>query len=198
MTILYERLSNCKEDKGISFYAIEKGVQFSNGTLRKWQTSTPSAENVLCVARFLDVSVDYLLGNTDNPQSHKSCEDKPKAILDTPVEDDSLFLWSMGKKIAQLRKKQGLTSGQLAELCGIKPAYLRQIECGRGTPSLPLLMTFCRLLGTSANYLTGLLPEKPESDEMDILLEKIKYLPPDQVRMFIDLADVILSHLTKN
>ena len=33
------------------------------------------------MAKFLDVSVDFLLGNTDNPQSHKNPEDLKKALI---------------------------------------------------------------------------------------------------------------------
>lgn len=34
--------------------------------------STPSIEKVLALADYLDCSVDYLLGRTNNPQSHRS------------------------------------------------------------------------------------------------------------------------------
>ena len=32
----------------------------------------PSGDKILRVAEFLDVSTDYLLGRTDNPQSHQN------------------------------------------------------------------------------------------------------------------------------
>ena len=34
--------------------------------------STPKSENLAKIADYLDCSVDYLLGRTDNPNSHKS------------------------------------------------------------------------------------------------------------------------------
>ena len=34
--------------------------------------STPKCENLAKIADYLDCSVDYLLGRTDNPDSHKA------------------------------------------------------------------------------------------------------------------------------
>lgn len=43
---------------------------------RIWAANSPLSEyKILKVANFLDVSVDYFLGNTNNRQSHKSKED---------------------------------------------------------------------------------------------------------------------------
>lgn len=72
MTILFERLKSISQKYDISFYAIEKGARLSDSSLRKWEESMPSWDKIQRVANFLDISIDYLLGNCDNPDSHKN------------------------------------------------------------------------------------------------------------------------------
>lgn len=72
MLILYERILLWKNMHNVSIYAIEKGANITIGSMKNWKHSMPSGDKILSVANFMDVSVDYLLGNTDNPLSHKS------------------------------------------------------------------------------------------------------------------------------
>ncbi|NMG96082.1 helix-turn-helix domain-containing protein [Streptococcus pneumoniae] len=46
---------------------MERNLNFSNGSLRKWETSTPSGDKIEKIADYFNVSTDYLLGRTDNP-----------------------------------------------------------------------------------------------------------------------------------
>lgn len=52
-------LKDCKLNKNIISTMLSRG-------------SMPKADNLAKIADYLDCSVDYLLGRTDNPQSHKS------------------------------------------------------------------------------------------------------------------------------
>ena len=81
MNQLYERIVLFSKSNQISLYTIEKGTGMARGSLRKWATSMPSGDRILRVANFLDVSVDYLLGNTNNPQSHKNPENLRDALM---------------------------------------------------------------------------------------------------------------------
>lgn len=55
-------LEDCKINKGF-IYDLEHKKAF------------PSVDKVARIADYLDCSVDYLLGRTDNPNSHKLSED---------------------------------------------------------------------------------------------------------------------------
>lgn len=91
MSILHQRVTIIRKLKGLSVYAVEKGADIGVATLKNWKTSTPSSDKVLRVAQFLDVSVDYLLGNTDNPQSHKNNpQDLAKAAEKLAAEAQAL------------------------------------------------------------------------------------------------------------
>ncbi len=59
----------------------------------------------------------------------------------------------LGKQIKSARNDRRLTAEQLAELCNINSVYLRQIEGGVKTPSLPVFIDICNALGVSPDYL---------------------------------------------
>lgn len=58
-----------------------------------------------------------------------------------------------GNKLRTARKRAGMTSDQLAELCFLNATYVRQIEIGKKVPSLPVLISFCNVLHVTPTYL---------------------------------------------
>ena len=82
---------------------------------------------------------------------------------------------ALGRRIYAARKEKGLTSKNLAELCNINATYLRQIENGTSTPSLPMFITVCQQLQVSPNYLLaadlGMLG-CPTSEDLALMIEK--------------------------
>lgn len=67
MKIFAERLKELRKEKGISQAALAKGLQVSYAVVCYWETdrSEPTAPNLVKIAEFFDVSVDYLLGRAD-------------------------------------------------------------------------------------------------------------------------------------
>lgn len=73
LAIFLNRIEDLCKQKGLKRQNVyikcgvgkDFGVSLRNG-------SAPSIEKVYALADYLDCSVDYLLGRTDNPQSHKS------------------------------------------------------------------------------------------------------------------------------
>lgn len=66
MTI-YERMREVAKQRGLTVKEIEKLAKLGDGALYKWKTYTPRGANLEKVAKVLNVSVDYLLGNSSNP-----------------------------------------------------------------------------------------------------------------------------------
>lgn len=65
MSILLERIVIlCKEHR-ISISFLEKECSISNGCIKKWETRAPSIDKIGKIARYFDVSMDYLVGNTE-------------------------------------------------------------------------------------------------------------------------------------
>ena len=59
--MLYEKIQEICNSKGITVSGLEKDLGFSNSTIRKWQNSSPSIENLKKVADYFGVTVDYFL-----------------------------------------------------------------------------------------------------------------------------------------
>lgn len=59
--------------KGTKPNPVGKQLGVASSTITQWkQGALPSSEILLKIAEYFGVSIDYLLGRTDNPQSHKS------------------------------------------------------------------------------------------------------------------------------
>ena len=73
MYIFFERLYLLCENKGIKPNTVAKAIGVSTAIATKWKNGTiPNGETLTKIADYLDCSVDYLLGRTDNPESHKN------------------------------------------------------------------------------------------------------------------------------
>jgi transcriptional regulator with XRE-family HTH domain len=73
---------------------LERKMDFGNGTIRRWDTTTPSGDKLLKVADYFNVSVDYLLGR-DKKES-PTLDESEREISD----DDIMFaLWGDSSEI---------------------------------------------------------------------------------------------------
>lgn len=72
--IVYERIDKMLACKNKSMSELNKVCGMSKNTVSQSAASQDGmkARRLFTIANFLDCSVDYLLGRTDNPMSHKS------------------------------------------------------------------------------------------------------------------------------
>ena len=61
--MLYKHIQEICESKGITVGKLEKDLDFSNATIRKWKNSSPSIENLKKVADYFNITVDELISN---------------------------------------------------------------------------------------------------------------------------------------
>lgn len=59
----------------------------------------------------------------------------------------------IGHRLRERREQAGYTREQLGELCSLSPRFIANIELGDSTFSLDSLMTVCRALSCSSDYL---------------------------------------------
>ena len=59
----------------------------------------------------------------------------------------------IGNRLAQFRKKLGLSQKELAELAGVNRVYLAQIETGRTNPSFNVIYNIYRKYALSIDWL---------------------------------------------
>ena len=56
------RIKQLVYQPGLTFAALERRLDFSNGQIARWSRQTPGIDKVQKVADYFNVSVDYLLG----------------------------------------------------------------------------------------------------------------------------------------
>ncbi len=66
---LYEKIKLLASEKKMSIRQLEETLGFGNGVINRWRKNTPGSDKLKKVADYFDVSVDYLLGRTENPNT---------------------------------------------------------------------------------------------------------------------------------
>lgn len=84
---IYQRIKDVASEKNLTVKDIEKALNFSNGSLRKW-INNANSERLVQVANYLDVSTDYLLGR-DNVNIKSDIE---QFVIDNKGQVNSEFL----------------------------------------------------------------------------------------------------------
>jgi transcriptional regulator with XRE-family HTH domain len=73
----FERIKTSAKKQGWSLQDTALKAGLSINTIYGWKTKQPSAPKLQAVADVLNVSVDYLLGNTDNPSPAPAADKIP-------------------------------------------------------------------------------------------------------------------------
>lgn len=60
--LICERIKLLCTERGLSMYRVEKECGFSNGSIMKWEKSSPKVENIVKLADYFGVTLDYLVG----------------------------------------------------------------------------------------------------------------------------------------
>lgn len=65
-----ERITELRREKGFTQKQLAKATNLSEIGIRKYEgrTREPAFQQLLCLAEFFDVSLDYLVGRSNNPQ----------------------------------------------------------------------------------------------------------------------------------
>ena len=63
---LFERTKEVASKRGMSLQEVAKKANLGVNSIYRWKERNPTTSNITKVADVLNVSVDYLLGNTDD------------------------------------------------------------------------------------------------------------------------------------
>lgn len=61
--MLFKNITRLCDQKGISIAKLERETGISNGTIGRWNASSPSVDNVRKVANYFGVTVDELIND---------------------------------------------------------------------------------------------------------------------------------------
>lgn len=120
---LKDRIKALANERGISLPVLESELGFGNSTIVKWDKSIPNAEKLNAVAKYFDVSMDYLLNGTEKDvlsekderdiskdvdsiiRKLTAKEDGPALYDGSPLSEESMELFKDELEIALRRMK---------------------------------------------------------------------------------------------
>lgn len=85
------------QSKGISAYKLSQDTGITQGMISYWKNGErmPSADNLITLSKYLDVSVDYLLGN-----------EQKNSVSTLSADTDSQEVYRQIKKLPPEKQKQ--------------------------------------------------------------------------------------------
>ncbi|WP_429969083.1 helix-turn-helix domain-containing protein [Enterococcus sp. AZ136] len=86
----FDRLKLLCEKQGISVNDLEEKLGIGRNSLYSWKKNIPKGTNLIKVADYFEVSTDYLLGRTDNPNS-TSVQERIPDDLDKMLDNAMTF-----------------------------------------------------------------------------------------------------------
>ncbi|MBJ7674049.1 helix-turn-helix domain-containing protein [Weissella confusa] len=82
---LFERTKETASNRGLSIQQVAKQAGLGINSIYRWKERNPTTSNIKAVADVLGVSVDYLLGNTDEMHSNKKNDKTVDLEKDTTI-----------------------------------------------------------------------------------------------------------------
>lgn len=177
-----ERLISLRKEKGVNQTEIAKGLHISQQTYSQWESGnrSPSQKTLEKLAKFFNVSVSYLLGETSirNFSELTTPNEHPNEQSHAPSKP------TIGERIKSARKEAGLLQEEVAEHFNVsQPAY-QAWESGRRNPKKETLQKLADYFNVSYAYLAGV--ESPLESAEILFKNKVKELEltPEQEEQF--------------
>jgi transcriptional regulator with XRE-family HTH domain len=102
------RITQARKDKSMSQDALAKALGATPTTIGRYERDEvkPSIEIAGKIAAVLDVSLDYLIGNSDNYVKDKGLLDRINAILNLDPKDKEHILMTIDALIRDAKARQ--------------------------------------------------------------------------------------------
>lgn len=87
----FDRIKELAQKQGLSINLLEEKLGYSRNTIYNLKNSKPSTERISEIADYFNVSTDYLLGRTDNPNIATNGDASAPLDLRDIAEQSMLF-----------------------------------------------------------------------------------------------------------
>ncbi|MDA2638786.1 helix-turn-helix transcriptional regulator [Bacillus cereus] len=93
---IFQRVKDLATDRGLSIAELERKLNFSPNTLYKLKSQKPSIDRIEAIAKYFNVSTDYLLGRTDKKyweltdKDEKDIQKKLEELIEDMTKADAL------------------------------------------------------------------------------------------------------------
>ncbi len=116
--------------------------------------------------------------------------------------EEKAFFVQLGAKVAELRKAEGITQVQMAELLGVSQQTINSYEVGRRRIPVSSLPVLARTLGVSMEELIGAPPatarKRGPTPKLQQQIERIQRLPKAQQRFVMQTLEMLLKGTSSN
>ena len=132
-------------------------------TINRWITGLimPSFENYIKLAKLFEVSLEYLLGNTD-------------------IREQNISSYTINSRVKELREKNNYSKYKLEKLSGVQTSIINNYENGTiKKPRLSTYLSFAEIFEVSIDYLLGF----TETETWELYVEEIdpfRYISPGE------------------
>ncbi|MCP4285410.1 MAG: helix-turn-helix domain-containing protein [Gammaproteobacteria bacterium] len=111
---------------------------------------------------------------------------------------DKQFYQQLGKRVAQLRKDQGLTQTQLAEILGISQQTMAHYEVGRLRVAVAMLPALAKALAVSIEELMDVQPtaakgKRGPTPALQRQIEQISQLPRTKQKFVMEMLETVIQ-----
>lgn len=180
---MVKRLRELREAAGISQKSLAEALYVSSRRISSYESSDqePDIDTLCKMAAFFGVSVDYLIGNTDDQKADSS---RPP-----------LNICKFGERIRARRLELGVKQAALAKSVDITPSYLNLLESGNNLPSLEVALKILNALQMSADdaFMEVLISEN--KTEASFLQYRIMSLAPEQQKLILRMINALIETL---
>lgn len=115
MSVTFERIKDLASKQGLSLNQLENRLGISTNSLYGIKKANPKSDRLQEIANYFNVSTDYLLGRTDNPNI---ADDSTTGSSNIEVENlaDNVMMFG-GRELTDEKKKiiQSIIEGYLKE-----------------------------------------------------------------------------------
>lgn len=143
-------LKKVRIDNNKTLVEVSKNIGVAFQTLSNYENGTRDipTEKLIKLSNFYGVTIDYLLGVSDNRFGRAS-----KEMNKMPVKTE--FKIKMGNRIKYQRERHNLTQEELAQKLNISRSSFVKYEVGINEPSGEMLIKISKELNVSPDYLLG-------------------------------------------
>lgn len=151
MTLLGKRLRELRQQKGLSLEEVGRLLSMSFNAIAMYERGerTPPAHRLQRLADFYGVSVDYLLGRTDDPG--------PRGTRTGPRLPENNLL---PERLRKARQMAGLSQREVASKLNVTQQAVSSWETGTRRPDPDVLVQLAKLYRVPVSYLLGE-PDQP-------------------------------------
>ena len=190
--MLSKKIKNLRLQYGKTQQELANDLNISRSTLAGYESESkqPSYEMLAKIASYFDVSVDYLLGLSDDKQRNNQSGSKGFFFF---FFDDNDLQKTFVSALKDALETQNMTVSELCEKAEIDTDTCNQYLSGEHEPSLEHLVRLSKALDVSIDYLLGQVPNtspaekkllnafvKLNEDNQDIIIGKTKELLREQ------------------